>query len=327
MEFAPLLEAFKCAEATMIESGMYSGLTLGQVLRDWPDAIASGKLAKQKCKIVKAYCKFVQSGLELQAAVHGLPSPSKPSTPVMLQLSSPSILTAKNSHAKNLKGQSELLNLLPLARVAAPPVEESSPELAFRMMKLGKLPSKSQGTQTSQEASSWWPPRPRDWPRLAARGIRQPRALMAALVMLVLPKLAFMAFRVFAEYMISFCLAHIYGTMISLSSEATLLTTNLVDRFERWLIYGSGPSAVPPSPAGRAASSPVQTRAAVQAVALAANLSQDVADQMCEAVDLTLAFAGPATAVPGPEPKVGWTDPGMVSIALVTIVAKLWQRL
>ena len=128
---------------------------------------------------------------------------------------------------------------------------------------------------------------------MLAQLARRPKPIIVALLMLVLPKLAFVVVRATAEYLIGFLCANLYATATSFSFEAGLVATNLVTQFEHWLMYGSRKSGwAPPSFPG-APSPTSQARAAVQAVARAANLSEDMADQMCKAVDVSMRAVAP----------------------------------
>ena len=69
-----------------------------------------------------------------------------------------------------------------------------------------------------------------------------------------------------------------------------------------------------------------QAHAAVVAVAMAANLSEDMADQMCEAVDVLMRAVTPAEPAASSQ-HTSWADPRVLSVALLAMGAKLWQHI
>ena len=81
MDLQPLAKAVARAESVMCEGRDYTGLSLGQLLRCWPQEILSGRVAgKAKAKtpsgeVIKAYGKFCKAASELVEAVHHLPGP------------------------------------------------------------------------------------------------------------------------------------------------------------------------------------------------------------------------------------------------------------
>ena len=74
---------------------------------------------------------------------------------------------------------------------------------------------------------------------------------------MVLPKLAFVAVRLVAEYLIGFLFANLHDTALSMAADANTLASNLVADFENWLIYGKRGQrpVIPPAASAAAASS------------------------------------------------------------------------
>ncbi len=121
MELQPLAKAVARAESVMCEGRDYTGLSLGQVLRCWPQEILSGRVAgKAKAKtpsgeVIKAYGKCCKAASELVETVHHLPGPQL--QPEFARLSigrSPSRRTA----TKQLPGLS--FQSLPVAEALVP---------------------------------------------------------------------------------------------------------------------------------------------------------------------------------------------------------------
>ena len=173
----------------------------------------------------------------------------------------------------------ESLAALPLAKVAvaSPSIPAADPGI-MGSLQMARRQTKSWGARTATERLPVWPPRPRLWLRRWRDGAWRPWPFLGALLVLIVPKLAFMFLRLATEYFLHFILANLHDTMVHFAGEANTLVINLVASFEDWLIFGRRPQRQPNTRLSTSAPlMPSGARAAVQAVAKAANLSQDLA--------------------------------------------------
>ncbi len=79
MDEGKLVSALRLAEAVVLDYGELAGISVGDLYREWPSEVISGRIAPSRAvseprKMVKAYCKFAKAAEELMQVSESLPS-------------------------------------------------------------------------------------------------------------------------------------------------------------------------------------------------------------------------------------------------------------
>ena len=316
--WASLLATLKAAENTLCEHGGYAGFTVGQVWREWPEEILSGKVQKASSarsgssKVIRAFTKLAQAAAELQSAV---PLPTLEPTITMNSGNSfemrPKSTNSRTREAPERTAFLEKFALVPKAATEPELLADEKP----RSRKAFAKSTKSTATQTGEEAVDGGTRLQRAWAK-ARRFVKRPApVVIGSLAALLLPKLVFMLLRIVAEFVIGQFISHVYSTTVTFAGEAGSFAENMVSQFENWMIYGQRRQSMPAATALHTA----PLKAQLKSWASFVNVSEE---EMCEAVD----SLSPSILTQSPtfEPTV---TPGIFSLAVIAAAAKVWTKI
>jgi hypothetical protein len=307
MDLHSLKAIIRSAESVTCEHGDASGMTVGQVWEDWPEEILSGRLAASSRtrtttnKLVKAYTKFAQAAAELHQLAG---QTTAPVAPVVLKI-------PKNSLVPRGALAASMSNKYPLVATTVTAAEDQLPMIPSLKPAKPKLKcSRDAGSQTETWADAF--------PQIQRlRGSSRWRHLLYAIMALALPKIFLVFFRVLVEHILGFFLAGVYGMLFNVAEESQVLAGNLLGQFEKWLMYGASarkapsPMMVPPLPL---------PKVVAKSIAAAANISLQAAEEICEAAEFQQPNLVPMVT------ESATTVPGILSVGIIAILAKAWQK-
>ena len=139
---------------------------------------------------------------------------------------------------------------------------------------------------------------------------------MYALMALALPKIFLVFFRLLLEHILGFFLAGVYGMLFNVAEETQVLAGNLLSQFEKWLMYGMS-AAKAPSPMPVPAPLP---KVVARSIAAAANISLKAAGDICDAAEFQQPNLVPLVT------ESATTVPGVLSVGILAVLAKSWQK-